>query len=268
MAMPAMPMRAVMQTTCHNAQVSGRPIFEICVDSVAGVRVARAAGADRVELCSDLAEGGITPSIGLIEAAVAAAGPVAVHVLIRPRGGDFVYGPDEAAVMLRDVDAAAAAGAAGIVSGALSAEGTIDAELTGRIKARCELPLTFHRAFDVTVDPVQGLETLIELGVPRLLTSGQQTSAAEGADLIAALHRRAAGRIVIMAGGGITERNVASLRAVTGVGELHFSGAAPTRRSGSRNNAKFSFGGGPDGTILAASPEKVAAIMAAALSAA
>jgi copper homeostasis protein len=256
-----------METTCHNAQVSGRPIFEICVDSVAGVRVARDAGADRVELCSDLAEGGITPSLGLIEAAVAAAGPVRVQVLIRPRGGDFVYTEDEAAVMLRDVDAAAAAGAAGIVSGALTADGTVDTDVTGRLRTRSALPMTFHRAFDVTADPAAALETLIQLNVQRILTSGQQTSAADGADLIAVLHRQAAGRIVLMAGGGITERNVGRLRAVTGVGELHFSGSAPAPGSGSRPDGKFSFGSGPDGTILVTSATKVAAIMAAAVSA-
>ena len=186
-------------------------LYEICVDSVAGVAAAKAAGADRVELCADLLEGGITPSRGMIRRARAIGG-IRLHVIIRPRGGDFLFDDDEFAVMEGDIEAAKAEGADGVVIGLLRADATIDEARTRRlIELARPLSVTFHRAFDMAVDPYAALETLIGLGVDRVLTSGQEESVLEGLPLIRDLIGRAGERIVIMPGGGITMRNVARI---------------------------------------------------------
>jgi copper homeostasis protein len=201
--------------------------FEICVDSIAGVVAAREAGAHRVELCASLIEGGITPSHGMIRRARAVEG-IGLHVIIRPRGGDFLYSPEEVAVMEADIDAAKAAGADGIVFGQLEAEGNIDVALTERLIARARpAAVTFHRAFDMTPDAFAALETLISLGVERVLTSGQEASVLEGADTIAALVEGAQDRIIVMPGGGITARNAARIVEMTKVREIHFAALAP-----------------------------------------
>lgn len=201
------------------------PLVEICIDSVAGVRAAIAAGAARVELCAALLEGGITPSAGMIRAAVtAAASRIGVHVIIRPRGGDFLYDADEIAAIEADIDTAKAAGADGVVIGALDADGGIERALTGRLIARARpLSVTFHRAFDVSRNPFHSLDDLIALGVDRILTSGQEPSVLQGAPLIRRLIEHAAGRLIIMPGGDITERNVARILAETGATEIHFA---------------------------------------------
>lgn len=233
-------------------------IIEICIDSMQGLRAAQAAGADRVELCAGLIEGGTTPSLGLIEAAVAASAGVRVHVLIRPRGGDFQYDADERAIMRRDVEAAVAAGAHGIVIGALTPSGDVDRSCLRELSAAAaDRPVTFHRAFDHTRDPAAALETLIELGVRRVLTSGQQPTAAEGAPLLAALHRHAAGRITILAGGGIGPDNARAV-ALTGVPELHFSARVPADvAAGTTGPIGF-------GTPMRTSQRRIAEIVAAA----
>jgi copper homeostasis protein len=198
--------------------------FEICIDSVEGAIAAENGGAQRVELCSALFDGGLTPSIGTIETAMASVNRIRVHVIVRPRGGDFIYSPQEIESMVRDVRAAVAAGAHGIVIGALTAEGDVDVPTTRRlIEAAGDASITFHRAFDVVRDPFAALETLIELGVHRVLTSGQDSSALEGAPLIAELVERAGDRIVIMAGGGINERNISRVISATGASEFHFT---------------------------------------------
>ena len=149
-------------------------IFEICVDSIAGVRAAKEAGAHRVELCADLLEGGITPSLGMIRQARTIAG-VGLNVMIRPRGGDFLFDDDELAIMRSDIETAKAEGADGVVIGLLTAAGEVDAARTRQLIALARpLSVTFHRAFDMTPDPFRALETLIELGVDRVLTSGQE----------------------------------------------------------------------------------------------
>ncbi len=135
-------------------------IYEICVDSVAGVRAAKAAGADRVELCADLLEGGTTPSRGMIRQARTIAG-IGLNVMIRPRGGDFLFDDDEFAIMEADIETAKAEGADGVVIGLLTADGAIDVERTRDLMARARpLSVTFHRAFDMTPDPFEALETL------------------------------------------------------------------------------------------------------------
>jgi copper homeostasis protein len=210
-------------------------LYEICLESADDVAAAAEAGADRVELCAALFEGGITPSQGMIEQAVAvAAGRLRVHVIIRPRGGDFIYTPYEAEVMLRDIAAAKAAGADGVVIGALTPDAEIDTDLCARlVEAARPLSVTFHRAYDVTRDPEKAFEDVVSLGVDRLLTSGAAPSALEGADLIARLVEKAAGRIIVLPAAGINERTAARVAEQTGAQELHFT-ASETVRSESR----------------------------------
>lgn len=219
-----------------------KPLVEICIDSIAGVRAALEAGADRVELCAALIEGGLTPSAGMIAGAVAAAaGRLRVHVIIRPRGGDFLYDDDEFTAIGGDIRAAKEAGAEGVVVGLLDAEGAIDAaRMAALVSLARPMTVTFHRAFDVSRDPVAGLDTLVALGVDRLLTSGQEASVLEGAPLIRRLITQAAGRIAIMPGGDITHRNAARILAETGASELHFAAFAQgTSAMRWRNDAVF-----------------------------
>ena len=196
-------------------------LFEACVDSVASALAASEGGAGRLELCDNLVEGGTTPSAGMITRCVECVA-IPVFVMIRPRGGDFLYDADEAWVMERDIDVAAESGVAGIVIGALSVDGTIDAALTRRFIERARpLGVTIHRAFDMTRDPRRSLETLLELGADRVLTSCGAPTAPEGATAIAALVEQAKGKIAIMAGVGVRPTNVAELVRLTGVREVH-----------------------------------------------
>jgi copper homeostasis protein len=200
------------------------PTFEICIDSVEGAIAAENAGADRVELCAALFDGGLTPSIGTIEATVRAVSRIKVHVIVRPRAGDFIYSPLEVESMVRDVEAAVSAGADGVVIGALTADGDIDTATTRRlIAAAGNASITFHRAFDMVRDPFASLEQLVELGVHRVLTSGQERSVLEGAPLIAELVHKADQRLIVMPGGGISERNIARIIELTGASEFHFA---------------------------------------------
>lgn len=185
-------------------------LVEICVEDVAGVRAALKGGADRIELCSALDLGGLTPSVGLMRHAVATGLPVVA--MIRPRAGDFVWSPDEIAVMQVDIETARAAGVAGVVLGASRPDGRLDGDVLGLLIGRAGgLATTLHRCFDLTPDPFDALETAVELGFQRILTSGGAVSAREGAGLLAALMARAAGRIVIMPGAGIGPETVAEL---------------------------------------------------------
>ena len=218
-------------------------IFEICVDSIAGVRAAKAAGAHRVELCADLLEGGITPSLGMIREARKIAG-IGLNVMIRLRGGDFLFDDDEFAVMRSDIETTKAEGADGVVIGLLTAAGEVDMGRTRELIALARpLSITFHRAFDMTPEPFRALETLIELGVDRVLTSGQEASVLEGLPLIVELMNRASDRIIIMPGGGITERNVDRVAAAAKPREIHFAALEPTL-SGMRFRRSHVFMGG------------------------
>ncbi len=218
-------------------------ICEICVDSVEGVRAAKAAGANRVELCADLLEGGITPSRGMIRAARKVDG-IGLHVIIRPRGGDFLFGDDEFAVMCADIETARAEGADGVVIGMLTPDATLDVLRTKELIALARpLSVTFHRAFDMTTEPFEALETLVALGVDRILTSGQEETVLEGLPLIADLVRRAGERIVIMPGGGITARNVDRIVAAARPKEIHFAALEPAA-SGMRQRRGHVFMGG------------------------
>jgi copper homeostasis protein len=196
-------------------------LVEAAVETLEAALAAERAGADRLELCVNLDDGGTTPSTGLT-AAVIDATKLPVFVLIRPRAGDFVYSDEEIDLMLREVEAAGIIGVAGIVTGALTSDHTVDAGQTrALIEAAAGLPVTFHRAFDSAINTPDALEQLIDLGVTRVLTSGGAPTALEGADVIAALVNQAGDRISIVAGGGIREHNVSELTRRTGVREVH-----------------------------------------------
>ncbi len=198
--------------------------LEVCVDSVESAVNAQQGGADRVEICDNLFEGGTTPSAGSI--AVARENlSIGLQVIIRPRGGDFLYDEREVAVMQHDLKLAKELGANGVVIGALTSQGQVDRKTTQQLMELARpMNVTFHRAFDMTADPCQALEHLIELGVDRVLTSGQQATAWEGVELIKELVKQAAGRIIVMPGGGINEHNLLALVQQTGVHECHVSG--------------------------------------------
>ena len=220
-----------------------RLIAEICIDSVEGAIAAEQAGADRVELCANLLEGGTTPSLGLMETTIART-KLPVQVMIRPRGGDFLYSDIEVEMMLRDIAAAKTARAGGVVFGCLTSDGKIDAKLTERLIAAARpLSVTFHRAFDVSRDPVDALQTLIALGIDRLLTSGQEPSVLEGAPLIRRLIEQAAGRLIVMPGGGITARNVGRILQETGASEIHFAALSEAPSGMAHRNPHVFMGG-------------------------
>ncbi|HET9150078.1 MAG TPA: copper homeostasis protein CutC [Gemmatimonadales bacterium] len=202
-------------------------LIEACVDTVQSALAAEAGGADRIELCDNLAEGGTTPSAGMIEECVARLG-IPVFVIIRPRGGDFLYTSSELAVMLRDIGHAKQLGVAGIVTGALDKDGGVAMTTMGDLLiAASPLPVTFHRAFDAVRNPDDALDQLIEIGIARVLTAGQAATALEGAPAIAATVERAAGRIGVIAGGGVNADNVAEIVRITGVREVHARGTVP-----------------------------------------
>jgi copper homeostasis protein len=198
---------------------------EICAEGVGSALAAGQGGAHRVELCENLAVGGVTPGAGSIAVASGRLS-VPVHVLIRPRGGDFVHSDDEMVAMKRDVQAAKELGASGVVLGCLTREGRVDLDRVAWLtEAPRPLSVTFHKAFDAARDPFEALDDLIGLGVDRVLTSGGATTAMMGLTTLAELTRRASGRIAIMAGGSIT---LAQIPAIVGAGvkEIHLGSAA------------------------------------------
>lgn len=202
-------------------------ILEVCAANLASVAAAVAAGAPRVELCSALEVGGVTPSVGMIAEAVAMG--IKVNVLIRVRAGNFVYSDRELRAMACDVAAARQAGAHGVVIGALTKEGRIDvARLRPLVEAAEDLDITFHRAFDRCADWQQGLEDVIGLGCRRLLSSGQAPSAYEGRERLRAMQQQAAGRLIVMPGAGVTAENAAGILSFTGCHEIHASAKRPT----------------------------------------
>ena len=216
--------------------------FEICVDSPEGVIAARDGRADRVELCDNLFEGGTTPSIGAIRMARRVGG-IRLHVIIRPRGGDFLYSDVEFETMRIDIEAARTARVDGIVIGLLTADGNIDKERTRELLILAQpMSVTFHRAFDVCRDPLVALEDLIEIGVDRVLTSGQHADALSGAKTIKKLVEAAGDRIVVMACGGIDETTAAEVVAATGASELHFTAFGEIASEMEYNNEAVTMG--------------------------
>ncbi len=202
-----------------------RPAFliEVCANSAFSAIAAQEGGAKRVELCAALPEGGLTPSYGEIITAQKHL-DIALHVIIRPRSGDFLYSDLEIESMEADIKLCQQLGVAGVVFGALTAQGEVDMPLCRRLLALCEgMSVTFHRAFDVCQDPFVALEQIIDLGFQRILTSGQAATALQGSPLIGQLVEQAAGRIQIMAGCGVNEHNIAQIAKETGAQEFHFS---------------------------------------------
>jgi copper homeostasis protein len=200
-------------------------ILEVCANSVTSAIAAQEGGASRVELCENLNEGGTTPSYGQLILARKHL-HIKLYVLIRPRRGDFLYSDLEFEIMQADIRASIEAGCDGVVIGMLKADGNIDVkrctELV-RLARQWGLGVTFHRAFDMCADQFKALEEIIEMGCERILTSGGKSTAMEGATVIGHLVEKAAGRITIMPGSGITETNVADLVRFTGVTEVHSS---------------------------------------------
>lgn len=219
------------------------PLIEICVEGIDGLLTAQAAGADRVELCASLIEGGVTPSLGTVRTALDLA-TIPFHVIVRPRGGDFLYSEAEFRSMLADVEALRDAGVAGVVVGCLKEDGTIDEDrMTALAKAAGPLNVTCHRAFDMTRDPFEALEALVRCGVGRVLTSGQRDTAVEGANLLAALVEKAAGRIIILGCGALAPDTIGTVRRKTGLTEMHFASLKDVPSAMRYRNPKVGMGG-------------------------
>lgn len=199
-----------------------RPLIEICLENAQSVLAAQNGGADRVELCSDLFEGGLTPTLGTFRTARKMADKIKINVMIRPRGGDFCYSDSEFEIMKEDLHIFKEEGADGLVFGILNPNGTIDEERTAKlIELSGNLPVTFHRAFDMTKNGYESLETLIRLKAARVLTSGLEPTVPEGARLLKELVEQAKDRIIVMPGCGINERNFKDLSEYIGAKEYH-----------------------------------------------
>lgn len=198
-------------------------IYEICANSYESAKNAEAAGATRIELCSELGVGGITPSYGLIKKVMDELS-IGNCVLIRPRSGDFTYSEEEFDVMLRDIVLCRELGCQGVVTGVLLHDNTIDVERTAKLKeAAGTMEFIYHRAFDCTPDPIAAIKTLKKLGVDRILSSGGKKSAIEGLPLLKELQRIGNGKPMIIPGGGINAESIVQIKAA-GFSEVHFSG--------------------------------------------
>jgi copper homeostasis protein len=199
-----------------------RILLEICLDDLAGVRAAAEGGADRIELCSALALGGLSPSPAFAAAALESG--LVVHAMVRPRAGDFVYSPDELALMIAEIRDLASAGVAGVVVGATREDGSPDGASLARLRdAAAGLDIVLHRAIDLAPDPCAAVELAASLGFDHVLSSGGAQTALEGAATLSKMVEAAAGRINIMAGSGVTADNVADLIRMTGVQAVHAS---------------------------------------------
>ena len=218
--------------------------IEICVEGTDGLIAAQNAGADRVELCASLIDGGLTPSLGVVREALRV-GTIPFHVIIRPRGGDFLYSEVEFNAMLEDVKILRDMGnVAGVVIGCLTADGAIDqARTKALVDAARPMKVTCHRAFDMTADYRAAIEALIACGVDRVLTSGQRDTAIEGADILKDTMAIADGRIVIMACGELDADNIAQVRQATGVDEMHFAALKTLKSEMTFRNPHVGMGG-------------------------
>lgn len=199
--------------------------LEICAGTWDSAKAAAEGGADRIELCSALSEGGLTPSVGLIKKALSLQHSLKVHVLIRPRSGDFLYTPDEVEMMAEDIRTAVSLGVDGVVIGALTADGQIDVPACKVLVAAAAgvQNITFHRAFDMCADPFAAMEQIIGLGCNRILTSGLSSTAEEGIPTLRRLVEAAKDRIIIMPGCGVSPHNARRILGETGATEIHAS---------------------------------------------
>ncbi|MCI7597257.1 MAG: copper homeostasis protein CutC [Prevotella sp.] len=219
-------------------------IIENCANGAESARRAQEGGADRVELCAGIPEGGTTPSAGEMRLARRLLTTTRLNVIIRPRGGDFCYTDDELSVMAYDIGVARQAGADGVVFGALRPDGSIHFEAMRQLmEAARGMSVTFHRAFDVCRNPIEALEQIVTLGCDRILSSGQEPTAEEGIPLLALLNRRAADRIAIMPGCGVNAGNIAFIAHATGCHEFHFSGRSAVESPMEYRNPRVSMGG-------------------------
>jgi len=209
-------------------------IIEICANSYESAKAAQEGGANRIELCTDLSVGGLTPSRKLIRKVIAELN-IPVHVLIRPRGGNFVYSEEEIEAMLDAIAFCKKLGCSGIVSGVLTSENTIDEKATRQLIAASEgMEFTFHRAFDVVKDPSEAIETVVQLGATRLLSSGQQNKAIDGIEMLKQLKSLSEGKLQIMPGSGINSENALGFKKA-GFKMIHFS--ATKKDKGASNEA-------------------------------
>ena len=198
-------------------------LLEVCCGGLESVDAAVAGGARRIELCSALEVDGLTPPVDWLKAVKDRYPSLTVHVLVRPRAGNFVYAPDEVETMAVQAGQALEAGADGIVVGALTPSRDVDEAAMERLLASVDKPVTFHRAFDACRRPFEALEKIIGLGCSRILTSGQGPTVTEGADMLRELRKRAGERIIILPGGGVTPANAARTLRLTGCTEIHAS---------------------------------------------
>jgi copper homeostasis protein len=217
--------------------------IEVCVENTDGLIAAQRAGADRAELCASLIEGGLTPSLGMIEQALDAA-TIPFHVIVRPRGGDFLYSDIELAAMRADIRQLRRMGVAGVVIGCLTPDGAIDeARMTALVQDAGPLAVTCHRAFDMAADPIAAVEALVRSGVHRVLTSGQQPTAKQGINVIRRVVDAAAGRLLVMACGGLDATNIARLRALARPDEMHFAAQRQEPSAMTFRNPSIGMGG-------------------------
>lgn len=216
--------------------------IEICANSAESAGIARSAGANRIELCAGMPEGGTTPSYGEIQL-VRELMPDGMHIIIRPRGGDFLYSESECEVMLRDIEMARRIGVDGVVFGCLTLEGNVDAVIMRELMAAAgTMSVTFHRAFDMCRDPFEALKTIEELGCDRILTSGQKASAEEGISLLKELVSRAK-KVIIMPGCGVNASNILRIANETAAHEFHLSARMSVGSDMIYRNPAVSMGG-------------------------
>lgn len=245
--------------------------LEICAGDIASAIAAAAAGADRVELCSALPLGGLTPPLSTISLTAPPALKIRRHVLLRPRPGDFLYTEDEMKAMIADIRSPLLSDVDGIVIGVLKADGNVDTENTRRLMEEARqasgrnLSFTFHRAFDMTADPLAALDDVVSLGFDRILTSGCAPSAEQGIPMLRILNKRAAGNITIMAGGGINADNACRIMQLSGCRSLHAS-CSHIRTSNMTFRNPRAFMGDPDAdeyTFSTTSAGKIRSLLAA-----
>ena len=236
--------------------------FEICANSVASCIAAQNGGADRVELCSGIPEGGTTPSYGMMRMARESIS-IGLNIIIRPRGGDFLYTKEEIDEMIYDIEMAKELGADGLVFGCLLPDGFVDKENMSRLmEAAGDTPVTFHRAFDHTSDPLLALEDIIDLGCARILTSGCMPTAMEGIHQLAQLVKEANDRLIIMPGCGVNESNIVEIARLSGANEFHFSAREPVESGMIFRNPEVAMGAEDDpyGTVRTTSRRVAATI--------
>lgn len=240
--------------------------FEICANSVQSAIAAQQGGAQRVELCASMPEGGTTPSYAEIMMARQQI-DITLHVIIRPRGGDFLYTPLERKIMLKDIEMARMLGADGLVFGCLDRQGNVDISfLKELVDSSCGLSTTFHRAFDMCRSPKEALESIIDAGCSRILTSGQEANAEKGISLLTDLVKQAGNRIIIMPGCGVNEHNIRKIAEQTQAKEFHFSAREKIVSAMEYRKATPSMGGDDsidEYSTYQTSPEKVKKIIGA-----